>query len=58
MSSYEDESDMELPITKTSGNKNKELIKYMKEMDQELSNTTIGKSFETKTKLVSFFFFT
>jgi SGT1 protein len=37
------------------GKIDEKLQKYMKQMDQELSGTTIGQSFEKKTSEVLFF---
>lgn len=58
MSSYEDETDMELGETKPESLKeDKKLIKYMKQMDQELVNTTIGKSFVPVSQVYYFLIF-
>lgn len=54
MSSYEDETNMELLETKaTSSKKDKNLVNYMHEMDLELAESTISKSFVTKSSDVS-----
>lgn len=46
MSSYEDETDMELGESKpTSSKKDKDLFKYMRQMDKELVNTAMEESF-------------
>lgn len=54
MSSYEDESEMEIGENeKKSHKKDKVLIRYMKEMDKELSHTTMAKSFVTENDTVN-----
>ncbi|XP_075224302.1 ecdysoneless cell cycle regulator [Lycorma delicatula] len=53
MSSYEDESEMDLGRHKRDGEHGEtpvsELKQYMDQMDRELSSTTLGQSFEKKT---------
>lgn len=54
MSSMGEEDGEDVDETKR-GKIDEKLQKYMQQMDQELSGTTIGQSFEKKTSEVFFF---